>query len=76
MEEIQEVEMQQEIDQREMVSLDILNHVKMNVKPESMFDGTKSDLSFSRKELKTAHVKLKQAFVEFHRKLRLLKSYS
>ncbi|MFS8011115.1 putative SPX domain-containing protein [Helianthus anomalus] len=66
-----------------MVCLDILNHIKINVTPESglsppwktIFDGTKCDLSFSKSELRTAQAKLKQAFVEFHRKLRLLKSY-
>ncbi|XP_076925206.1 phosphate transporter PHO1 homolog 9-like [Bidens hawaiensis] len=65
-----------------MVSLEILNHVKMNVTSESamstlktIFDGTKADLSFNNEELKSAQTKLKQAFVEFHRKLRLLKSY-
>ncbi|KAF5769808.1 putative SPX domain-containing protein [Helianthus annuus] len=41
----------------------------------TIFDGTKSDLSFNKRELRTAQAKLKQAFVEFHRKLRLLKSY-
>ncbi|KAI3722417.1 hypothetical protein L2E82_33455 [Cichorium intybus] len=66
-----------------MVSLEILNSVKINVKPESaistlknILDGSKSDLSFSKRELRNAQTKLKQAFVEFHRKLRLLKCYS
>ncbi|KAL8247078.1 hypothetical protein R6Q59_008294 [Mikania micrantha] len=83
LEEIRDVEEKPERDQTKMVSLEILNHVKINVTPESavstlktIFDGKKSDLSFSNKELRTARVKLKQAFVEFHRKLRLLKSYS
>ncbi|KAI3799106.1 hypothetical protein L1987_34396 [Smallanthus sonchifolius] len=82
-EEIQELEEKSETDQIEMVSLEVLNHVKINVTPESavstlktIFDGTKSDLSFSKGELRTAKAKLKQAFIEFHRKLRLLKSYA
>ncbi|KAJ9540763.1 hypothetical protein OSB04_027269 [Centaurea solstitialis] len=72
-----------ERDQQKMVSLEVLDHVKINVIPESalstlknIFDGAKSDLSFSQGELRNAQAKLKQAFVEFHRKLRLLKSYS
>ncbi|KAK9061790.1 hypothetical protein SSX86_018973 [Deinandra increscens subsp. villosa] len=79
----EEIDESPERDQTKMVALDILNHVKINLTPESavstlkvIFDGTKSDLSFSKKELRTAQRKLKQAFVEFHRKLRLLKSYS
>ncbi|KAI3794028.1 hypothetical protein L1987_36653 [Smallanthus sonchifolius] len=81
--EIQELEEKPETGQKEMVSLEILNHVKINVTPESavstlktIFDGTKSDLSFRKGELRTAQAKLKQAFIEFHRKLRLLKSYA
>ncbi|XP_076925203.1 phosphate transporter PHO1 homolog 9-like isoform X2 [Bidens hawaiensis] len=81
-EEIRELEETPERDQTKMVSLEILNHVKINVTPESalstlktIFDATKSDLSFSKREVRTAQAKLKQAFVEFHRKLRLLKSY-
>ncbi|KAI7744195.1 hypothetical protein M8C21_020813 [Ambrosia artemisiifolia] len=81
--EIRGHEEQPERDQIEMVSLEILNHVKINVAQESVlsawktiFDGTKSDLLFSKEELRTAYAKLKQAFVEFHRKLRILKSYS
>lgn len=83
LEEIQELEERPERDQKKMVSLEILNHLKINVIPESalstlknIFDGTKSDLSFSKGELRNVQEKLKQAFVEFHRKLRLLKSYS
>ncbi|XP_022005375.1 phosphate transporter PHO1 homolog 9 isoform X2 [Helianthus annuus] len=80
---LDEIQETPERNQTKMVSLDILNHIKINVTPESglsppwrtIFDGTKSDLSFSKRELRTAQAKLKQAFVEFHRKLRLLKSY-
>ncbi|KAI3520858.1 hypothetical protein L1887_10310 [Cichorium endivia] len=83
LEENEEREEKSERDQNKMVSLEILNSVKINVKPESaistlknILDGSKSDLSFSKGELRNAQTKLKQAFVEFHRKLRLLKSYS
>ncbi|KAJ0469432.1 putative SPX domain-containing protein [Helianthus annuus] len=80
---LDEIQETPERNQTKMVSLDILNHIKINVTPESglsppwrtIFDGTKSGLSFSKSELRTAQAKLKQAFVEFHRKLRLLKSY-
>ncbi|XP_076893222.1 phosphate transporter PHO1 homolog 9-like [Bidens hawaiensis] len=79
---IMEHEEKQERGHTKMVSLEILNHVKMNVTSESamstlktIFDGTKANLSFNKEELKSAQTKLKQAFVEFHRKLRLLKSY-
>ncbi|KAL4566331.1 hypothetical protein LXL04_030445 [Taraxacum kok-saghyz] len=66
-----------------MVSLEILNSVKINIIQESgistlknIFNGTKSNLSFNKGELINAQTKLKQAFVEFHRKLQLLKNYS
>lgn len=80
---IQGLEEKPERDQNKMIYLDILNQVKINVLPESVLstlkaivDGPKSDLSFSKKELRNVQAKLKQAFVEFHRKLRLLKNYS
>ncbi|XP_022740079.1 phosphate transporter PHO1 homolog 9-like isoform X2 [Durio zibethinus] len=63
-------------------SLDVLDHVKINVELETpistlkgVIKSSKSDLSFSRQELKTAEEKITKAFVEFHRKLGLLKSY-
>ncbi|CAH1437607.1 unnamed protein product [Lactuca virosa] len=69
--------------EQEMVSLDVLNHVKINVMPETprsslknAFGSSKLSFSFSKKELKNAEEKLNQAFIEFHQKLRQLKSYS
>ncbi|XVF58314.1 hypothetical protein PTKIN_Ptkin07bG0055900 [Pterospermum kingtungense] len=63
-------------------SLDVLDHVKINVEPETpistlkgVISSSKSDLSFSRQELRKAEGKITQALVEFYRKLRLLKSY-
>ncbi|KAL4653813.1 hypothetical protein ACB092_01G333400 [Castanea dentata] len=63
-------------------SLDILNHVKINVTPETPVSTLKgilmssnSDFSFSRKELRKAEQQMTQAFIEFYQKLRLLKSY-
>ncbi|GMI99211.1 hypothetical protein like AT3G29060 [Hibiscus trionum] len=62
--------------------LNVLDHVKINVELEtpisilrSVIQGSKLDSSFGRQELRTAEEKISQAFVEFHRKLRLLKSY-
>ena len=62
--------------------LEVLDHVRVNVEPETpvstlknVFVSSKSDLSFSKEELKKAEDKIKQAFVQFHQKLRLLKSY-
>ncbi|XWS40907.1 hypothetical protein CRYUN_Cryun17cG0036400 [Craigia yunnanensis] len=61
--------------------LDVLDHVKFNVELETpvstlkgVIKSSKSDLSFSRQELRKAEEKITQAFVEFYRK-RLLKSY-
>ncbi|KAK9062503.1 hypothetical protein SSX86_019690 [Deinandra increscens subsp. villosa] len=70
--------------EQEMVcSSEFLNHVKINVTPETPISSLKTalsrsklGLSFSQKEIRDAERKLKQAFIEFHRKLRQLKSYS
>ncbi|CAA3017423.1 phosphate transporter PHO1 homolog 9-like [Olea europaea subsp. europaea] len=63
-------------------SLQVLDHVKINVEPDTpvstlknVIMSSKSDLSFSKDELRKAEEKLRQAFIEFYRKLRLLKSY-
>ncbi|XVF14313.1 hypothetical protein REPUB_Repub09cG0048300 [Reevesia pubescens] len=62
--------------------LDVLDHVKINVELETpvstlkgVMKSSKSDLSFSKQELRKAEEKITQAFFEFYRKLRLLKSY-
>lgn len=64
-------------------SLEVLNHIKINVSPETPVSTLKailmssnSDLRFSREELKKVEERLKQAFLEFYQKLGLLKSYS
>ncbi|XP_076891599.1 phosphate transporter PHO1 homolog 9-like [Bidens hawaiensis] len=71
------------VKEQELVSVDMLNQVKINVMPETpvsslktAFGSSKLGLSFSRKEIRDAEQKLKQAFIEFHQKLRHLKSYS
>ncbi|PIN10838.1 putative small molecule transporter [Handroanthus impetiginosus] len=63
-------------------SLEVLDHVKINVDPDTPVStlrnfimSSKSDLSFSKEELRKAEEKLRQAFVEFYQQLRLLKSY-
>ncbi|KAK8598478.1 hypothetical protein V6N13_094447 [Hibiscus sabdariffa] len=63
--------------------LNALDHVKINVELEtpvsilrSVIKSSKSDLLFDKQELRTAEEKISEAFVEFYRKLRLLKSYS
>ncbi|KAA3456054.1 phosphate transporter PHO1-like protein 9 [Gossypium australe] len=86
---IQETEMSNEEEMKEIddrhfrpAPLDVLDHVKINVELEtpiatlrSVIKSSKSDLSFSKQELRTAEEKITQAFVEFYRKLRTLKSF-
>lgn len=63
--------------------LEVLNHVKMNNTRETPRSTIKSflnvpkqtELKFNRENLKKVEEQLKQAFVEFYHKLRLLKSY-
>ncbi|KAK4481585.1 hypothetical protein RD792_012487 [Penstemon davidsonii] len=65
-------------------SVEILNNVKLHTSletPRSTIKGVlnipnRTDLSFSKDNLKKAEEKLKTAFVVFYHKLRLLKSYS
>ncbi|XP_044505058.1 phosphate transporter PHO1 homolog 9-like isoform X2 [Mangifera indica] len=64
------------------VPLEVLDHVQINIKPEtpgSMLKGVlkslKSDRSFTKRELKKAEQLMAQTFAEFYQKLRLLKSY-
>ena len=64
-------------------SLEILDHVKINVTtpetPVSTIKGlllsSKSDQTFSKKELRKADEQLSTALKEFYHKLRLLKRY-
>lgn len=63
--------------------LDILDRVKMNNPLDSpistirglLNDSKEEELSFKKEELKKAEDQLKHAFIEFYRKLRLLKNY-
>ncbi|OIS99170.1 PREDICTED: phosphate transporter PHO1 homolog 9-like [Nicotiana attenuata] len=62
--------------------LEILDHVRINVEPETPVSTLRkvirisdSNLSFSKEELRKAEEQIRKAFVEFYQKLRLLKSY-
>ncbi|OMP03420.1 hypothetical protein CCACVL1_02428 [Corchorus capsularis] len=58
-------------------SINILNHVKINEAIQTHFPTTKqTELNFSKENLKKIEKQLKQAFIEFYQKLRLLKHYS
>ncbi|KAD4887970.1 hypothetical protein E3N88_20043 [Mikania micrantha] len=72
-----------EEDEDKRVSLDVLNRVKINATTEtprstvrSVFNSLNLELNYSKNELKHAQGKLKQAFLEFHEKLRFLKNYA
>ncbi|XP_073286504.1 phosphate transporter PHO1 homolog 9-like [Primulina huaijiensis] len=63
-------------------SLDVLGHVTLNVNPETpvstlrnIITSSKSELSFSREELRKVEEQLRQAFAQFYQQLRFLKSY-
>ena len=63
-------------------SLDVLDHVKIKIEPETpvstfrgVLSGSISDITFSKFELKKAEELMTQAFVVFYQKLRLLKSF-
>ncbi|XP_004232204.1 phosphate transporter PHO1 homolog 3 [Solanum lycopersicum] len=63
--------------------VEILDNVKINIEPatpmstlKNVIKSAKSDLSFSRQELRKAEEQIRMAFVEFYQKLRLLKNYS
>ncbi|KAK4712428.1 hypothetical protein R3W88_006941 [Solanum pinnatisectum] len=63
--------------------VEILDNVKINIEPatplstlKNVIKSSKSDLSFSRQELRKAEEQIRMAFVEFYQKLRLLKNYS
>ncbi|KAK4712429.1 hypothetical protein R3W88_006942 [Solanum pinnatisectum] len=62
--------------------LEVLDYVKINIAPETPISTlrcimtSKSNLSFSKEELRKVEEQMKKAFVEFYQKLRLLKRYS
>ncbi|WCJ25701.1 EXS (ERD1/XPR1/SYG1) family protein [Euphorbia peplus] len=65
-----------------VASLRVLDHVRINVEPETPVStikkiilSSKSDLNFSKEELRKAEGLITQAFIQFHHKLRLIKSY-
>lgn len=63
--------------------LEVLDHVKMNKEIENsvltirglLNDSKGKELSFNKEELRKAEERLKVVFIEFYRKLRLLKHY-
>ncbi|GAA0162569.1 secondary carrier transporter [Lithospermum erythrorhizon] len=63
-------------------SLDVLDHVKINCDSQTPLETLKHVLmtsepeAFSKVELKKAEEIMKQAFIEFHKELRLLKNFS
>ncbi|KAG2710194.1 hypothetical protein I3760_04G015000 [Carya illinoinensis] len=65
-------------------SLEILDHVQINVTPKTpvstlkgiLMISTNSATPFGKKELRKAEERMTQAFTEFYRKLQILKSYS
>ncbi|KAI3784854.1 hypothetical protein L1987_43961 [Smallanthus sonchifolius] len=77
------VEVIQQSKEHKMAYLDVLNRVKINTTTEtpvstvrSVFNSLNMDLNYNKNELKEAQRKLKQAFLEFHEKLRFLKNYA
>ncbi|KAI3784850.1 hypothetical protein L1987_43957 [Smallanthus sonchifolius] len=82
-EEHQDQKRLEDVDEYKMASLDVLNRVKINATTEtpvstvrSVFNSLNMDLNYNKNELKEAQGKLKQAFLEFHQKLRFLKNYA
>ncbi|XP_021617551.1 phosphate transporter PHO1 homolog 9 isoform X2 [Manihot esculenta] len=66
----------------EPASLEVLDRVKINIEPETPVStmknitaSSKSDLSYSKEELRKAEGLMARAFIVFYQKLRLLKSY-
>ncbi|XP_065856486.1 phosphate transporter PHO1 homolog 9 [Euphorbia lathyris] len=62
--------------------LQVLDHVRINVEPETpvstiknIISSSQSDLSYSKEELRKAEQLITRAFIQFHHKLRLIKSY-
>ena len=64
-----------------IASLEVLDHVKINIEPETPISTLKiiltssSDFSFTKEELRKAQDLMTKAFVQFHKNLRVLKSY-
>ncbi|KAG7985339.1 hypothetical protein I3843_03G020700 [Carya illinoinensis] len=62
-------------------SLEVLDHVKLNITPETPVSTLKNilnsnvALSFTKKELRKVEERMIKAFTEFYRKLQLLKRY-
>ena len=81
--EIQE-ENPKNVDSIRLASHEVLNHVKLNQAIQVSFPAAKvncfsinkdTEMNFTRDNLKKIEKQLKQAFIEFYYKLRLLKNY-
>lgn len=62
--------------------LEVLDNVKINLVPDTPVETLKNivldsklDLTYNKAELRNAEQLMTQAFIEFHQRLRLLKSY-
>ncbi|KAG6420945.1 hypothetical protein SASPL_117491 [Salvia splendens] len=81
--EVEDEEKTKDLEGLRPARLQVLEHVKINVDPDTpvstlknVIMSSKLELSFSKDELKRAEKKMRKAFIEFHQQLRLLKSYS
>ncbi|XP_065860488.1 phosphate transporter PHO1 homolog 3-like [Euphorbia lathyris] len=83
-EKVEEVQKQTKLMRKRPAPLEVLNRVKINntlETPRSTIKGflrvnPENELKFTRDNLRKVEEQLKRAFVEFHHKLRLLKSFS
>ncbi|CAN8265970.1 unnamed protein product [Cochlearia groenlandica] len=79
---IREMEQTQEKKVFKPAPVEMLDHIKLKIEPETplttlkcMIMGLTSEQTFSKAELKRAEELMNRAFVEFYQKLRFLKSY-
>ncbi|KAH6761876.1 hypothetical protein C2S52_019309 [Perilla frutescens var. hirtella] len=82
-EEVRDVKEKNDAESFRPSPLQVLDHVKINVHPDTPVStiknvvmSSKTEPSFNKVELRKAEKKLRKAFIEFYQQLRLLKSYS
>ncbi|KAJ4835391.1 hypothetical protein Tsubulata_010554 [Turnera subulata] len=70
------------MDDFKLASLEVLDRIRIHIDPatpvstmKNVLSNPNSELSYSKQELRKAEELMRRAFIEFHRKLRLLKSY-